>query len=137
MISLQEGIGKASCRSIPALDIYDALQQCSDILVKFGGHRQAAGLSILPENVDELRRRLTTLATHCLTTEDYIPILTVDSVVSLSEMNTDFLKQLECLKPYGMGNPSPVFACENLDLKDIRTLGKEAQHLKLKVAQGN
>ncbi len=137
MISLQEGIGKASCRSIPALDIYDALQQCSDILVKFGGHRQAAGLSILPENVDELRRRLTTIATHCLTTEDYIPILTVDSVVSLSEMNTDFLKQLECLKPYGMGNPSPVFACENLDLKDIRTLGKEAQHLKLKVAQGN
>lgn len=137
IISVQDGMGKASCRSIAGFDIYDALHQCSDLLVKFGGHRQAAGLSILPEHINELREKLTIIATNCLSEEDYIPILTVDSVVSLREMNVEFLKELECLKPYGMGNPSPVFACENLDLKDKRTLGKEAQHLKLKVAHGN
>ena len=137
MISIRDSMGKASCRSIPAFDMYDALNQCSDLLVQFGGHRQAAGLSILPDRIDELRTKLTAIANHCLTEDDYIPLLTVDCLVALQEMNMDFLNQLECLKPYGMGNSSPVFACEDLDLKDIRTLGKEAQHLKLKVAQNN
>ena len=137
IISIQDGIGKASCRSIPAFDIYAALHQCSDLLIQFGGHRQAAGLSILPEHIRELQVRLSDIAARCLTEEDFIPVLTIDTIVSLDDMNEDFLKQLKCLEPYGMGNPSPIFACEDLALKDVRTLGQEAQHLKLKVSQGN
>lgn len=137
VISIQDGIGKASCRSIPAFDIYNALGQCSDLLVQFGGHRQAAGLSILPEHIEELQARLSDIAAHCLTEKDFLPVLTIDTVVSLDDMNADFLKQLKCLEPFGMGNPSPIFACENLALKDVRTLGQEARHLKLKVSQGN
>lgn len=137
IISIQDGIGKASCRSIPAFDIYAALHQCSDLLIQFGGHRQAAGLSILPEHIEKLQVRLSDIADRCLTEKDFLPVLAIDTIVSLDDMNADFLKQLKCLEPYGMGNPSPVFACEDLVLKDVRTLGQEAQHLKLKVSQGD
>lgn len=137
MISIREGIGKASCRSIPAFDIYEALNQCSDILLQFGGHRQAAGFSVLPENIEELKGRLNRFAATVLTDSDYVPVLTIDSLLSLHEINTGFLEQLGCLEPYGMGNHSPVFACKDAVIEDIRTIGQEARHLKLKVRQNN
>jgi single-stranded-DNA-specific exonuclease len=137
MISIRDGIGKASCRSIPAFDIYDALSQCSDLLLQFGGHRQAAGFSILPEHIDELRVRLNHIANTTLTEADYVPVLTIDTLVSLEEVNAGFLEQLGCLEPYGMGNHSPIFACKDVEVKDIRTIGQEARHLKLKVSQKN
>jgi single-stranded-DNA-specific exonuclease len=137
MISIRDGIGKASCRSIPAFDIYDALNQCSDLLLQFGGHRQAAGFSVLPEYIDELRVRLNHVVNTTLTEADYVPVLTIDSLVSLDEMNAGFLEQLSCLEPYGMGNHSPVFACKDVVVNEIRTIGQEARHLKLKVSQKN
>ena len=137
MISIKDGIGKASCRSISAFDIYSALQQCSDLLLQFGGHHQAAGFSVLPEHIDELRLRLNRVANTTLTQADYVPVLTIDSLVSLDEMNAGFLEQLACLEPYGMGNHSPIFACKDVVVKDIRTIGQEARHLKLKVSQLN
>ena len=137
MISIRDGIGKASCRSIPAFDIYDALSQCSDLLLQFGGHRQAAGFSVLPENIDELKTRLNHIANTTLTQADYIPVLTIDSLLSLHQINTSFLEQLGCLEPFGMGNHSPVFACKDIVVEDIRTIGQDARHLKLKVNQKN
>lgn len=137
MISIKDGIGKASCRSIPAFDIYAALNQCSDLLLQFGGHRQAAGFSVLPDHIDELRVRLNHIANTTLTQSDYVPVLMIDSLVSLDEINTGFLEQLGCLEPYGMGNHSPIFACKDVEVKDIRTIGQDAQHLKLKVSKKN
>ncbi|AIF51457.1 single-stranded-DNA-specific exonuclease RecJ [Pelosinus sp. UFO1] len=137
MVSIRDGIGKASCRSIPAFDIYDALSQCSDLLLQFGGHHQAAGLSILPKHIEELGARLNQIANTTLSQADYIPVLTIDSLVSLNEINANFLEQLSCLEPYGMGNQSPIFACKSVEIKDIRTIGQEARHLKLKVSQEN
>jgi single-stranded-DNA-specific exonuclease len=137
MISIRDGIGKASCRSIPAFDIYDALSQCSDLLLQFGGHRQAAGFSILPEHIEELKVRLNHIANTTLAQADYVPVLTIDSLLSLDEINTSFLEQLGCLEPFGMGNHSPVFACKDIVVEDVRTIGQEARHLKLKVNQKN
>ncbi|HEY3423402.1 MAG TPA: single-stranded-DNA-specific exonuclease RecJ, partial [Negativicutes bacterium] len=133
MISVKDGIGKGSCRSIAGFDIYDALYKCADLLIQFGGHRQAAGLSILPENIAKLRERLNQIAAETLTEEDYIPVLNIDSFVPLEEINTAFLEQLSCLAPHGMGNPSPVFACEELLIADLRSIGQGGRHLKLKI----
>ncbi|MDF2634946.1 MAG: single-stranded-DNA-specific exonuclease RecJ [Pelosinus sp.] len=135
MISIRDGIGKASCRSIPAFDIYDALNQCSDLLLQFGGHRQAAGFSVLPEHIEALKVRLNHIANTTLTQTDYLPVLTIDSLLSLHEIDSSFLEQLNCLEPFGMGNNSPVFACKDIVIEDIRTIGQEARHLKLKVSQ--
>ncbi|MBP2663499.1 MAG: recJ: single-stranded-DNA-specific exonuclease RecJ [Firmicutes bacterium] len=133
MISIRDGMGKGSCRSIPAFDIYTALTHCSDLLAQFGGHRQAAGLSVPVSNIPLLRERLDSLAAKTLSAADYVPVLTIDSMLPLEEINATFLEQLACLEPYGFGNPSPVFACHNIEMKEKRLIGQQSRHLKLKL----
>ncbi|SDE59975.1 single-stranded-DNA-specific exonuclease RecJ [Sporomusa acidovorans] len=133
MISLCDGIGKGSCRSIPAFDIYMALNHCSDLLTQFGGHRQAAGLVVPAENIQALRQRLNDLAASTLSATDYVPVLTIDSVICLEEIGAPFVEQMACLEPYGFGNPSPVFACRDVALGEKRCIGQQSRHLKLKL----
>lgn len=133
MISVRDGVGKGSCRSIAGFDIYGALEQCADLLVQFGGHKHAAGLTIAAENIDALRERLAALAAATLTADDYQPVLNIDSRVALAEVNAALIEQLACLAPYGMGNPSPVFVCEELAVTGVRPVGQEGRHLKLRV----
>jgi len=131
MISVQDGYGKGSCRSIPAFDIYAALTQCSDLLIQFGGHRQAAGLTIAAQHIPLLCQRLQAIAAVSLSEADYIPVLNIDSLLPLSEINAAFVEQLSCLEPYGFGNPSPVFVCKDVELAEKRSIGQQSRHLKL------
>lgn len=133
MISVRDGYGKGSCRSIPAFDMYGALTQCSDLLTQFGGHRQAAGLTIPVNNIPLLYDRLNAIAADSLSASDYIPVLTIDSFLPLAEVNAAFIEQLSCLEPYGFGNPSPVFACRNIEFSEKRLIGQQSRHLKLKL----
>lgn len=133
MISLKDGIGKGSCRSIPGFDMYEALKDAADYLIQFGGHRQAAGLSIEEKHINELRQCLIAFAANHLQEEDYFPKIQIDSLIALEEVNASFLEEMACLEPHGMGNPSPVFASSQLRLADIRSIGQDGRHLKLKV----
>ncbi|VBB06043.1 bacterial recj exonuclease [Lucifera butyrica] len=133
MISSKEGIGKGSCRSIPAFDMVAALEQCRDLLLQFGGHRQAAGLSVEASNIQALHDRLNAIAQQSLSEADYVPVLHIDALLTLPEINNAFIEQLACLAPYGMGNPGPVFACNHLVLAGIRKIGQDGKHLKLQV----
>lgn len=135
MISIRDGVGKGSCRSIPGFDIYQALAACSDHLIQFGGHRQAAGLSLAADNIDRLREKLCALAAEWLSDEDYQPVLSIDSEIALAQINTAFIEQLACLAPHGMGNPSPVFASADLAVADMRPLGADGRHFRLRVKQ--
>lgn len=133
MISIREGVGKGSCRSIPAFDMYAALTHCADLLTQFGGHRQAAGLSIPEANILLLRQRMNDLATKTLASTDYIPVLNIDSILPLEAISASFLEQLACLEPFGYGNPTPIFACHNIGLREKRLIGQQNRHLKLKL----
>ncbi len=133
MISVRDGIGKGSCRSIPGFNIYNALGQCADLLLQFGGHQYAAGLTIDAANIDRLRERLSAIAAETLTAEDYQPVLDIDTRVALSEIDAALLQQLACLAPHGTGNPSPVFVCEQLAVTGVRPIGQDGRHLKLQV----
>lgn len=133
MISIKEGIGKGSCRSIPGFDIYKALAGCADILIQFGGHHQAAGFSVKEDAIDMLRQRLNDIAAAWLTADDYIPVLNIDTAVALDELDSAFLEQLACLAPHGMGNPAPVFVSENLAVAGVKPVGQDRRHLKLRV----
>lgn len=133
MISIRDGYGKGSCRSIPAFDMYAALACCSDLLTQFGGHRQAAGLTIPVDNIPVLRERLNELAADKLSENDYIPVINIDSYVPLKEIDAAFVEQLACLEPYGFANPSPVFACRDVVLGEKRLIGQQHRHLKLKL----
>jgi single-stranded-DNA-specific exonuclease len=133
MISVRDGVGKGSCRSIPGFDIYRALEQCADLLIQFGGHQYAAGLTVEAAKIDMLRDRLSAIAAATLTVDDYQPVLNIDTRVALTEIDAALLQQLAALAPHGAGNPSPVFVCEELAVTGVRPVGQEGRHLKLRV----
>ncbi|MDR3562738.1 MAG: single-stranded-DNA-specific exonuclease RecJ [Negativicutes bacterium] len=135
MISVRDGIGKGSCRSIPGFDMYQALTRCADLLIQFGGHQMAAGLTIEAAKIDEFRARLGSLAGEWLSDEDYVPVLAIDSELALAEVDAAFIEQLACLAPHGMGNPNPVFVSESLAVTDKRPLGQDGRHCRLRVRQ--
>lgn len=130
-IDKDTGMAKGSARSITGFDMYRALTHCQDLMDHYGGHQMAAGMTLSREHLPELARRMSTLAAEWLTPDDFIPVLQADMMCDFSEVNLESISQLELLGPFGMGNPSPRFVFKELALKDMRTIGKEQQHLKL------
>lgn len=125
---------RGSCRSIPEFHITDALDLCKDLLVRHGGHAAAAGFTVKNENLPELVSRLKSIAKEKLEGKDLRQTLSADMEVSLSELNFDVLKHLAYLEPTGYGNPDAVFVARNIRVKASRTVGSDAKHLKLTLA---
>ncbi|MBP3690436.1 MAG: single-stranded-DNA-specific exonuclease RecJ [Schwartzia sp.] len=130
VVSLQDGEGKGSCRSIKGFHLFDALTAAKDTLVRFGGHEMAAGLTVLPEKIDALRAALDAYAEEHLTEEDYVPCLALETELRPEEVTTDLVTELSYLEPYGMANPRPLFGCFGVEGFDVRAIGREGQHLK-------
>lgn len=129
------GEGPGSCRSISSFNIYQALQACSDLLIGFGGHRQAAGFSITAEQVPKLRSRLNQLAKEKLEKEDLRPQQRVDGDAELADLSFSLLEELEALAPFGYRNPRPVLKAASVEVDSFRLVGSNQQHLKLSVSQ--
>ena len=124
-----------SCRSIPGVDIHAALCGCAAHLVKFGGHKQAAGLTLLPEALDGFRAAMDAWLTENVDPNAYIPVQEYDTEVDFEEITPGFIASLEGLQPTGFGNPAPVFRTA-ATVVEARAVGAEGAHLKLTLAQG-
>ena len=135
LIALQEKRGKGSGRSIPSFSLYQGLKHCERWLDAFGGHDQAAGLVIQPEKIAGFSKAFEDLVKKQLREEDFIPRLQVDAWTRLDQINEDFLSELEILSPFGMGNPEPILAVENLTATESRLVGNG--HLRLRIKDGN
>jgi len=114
MLTTIDGVAKGSARSIPNFNIYEALQQCSDLLNHYGGHQAAAGLSINIANIPEFRRRFNLLASQQIKNDDLIPQIEIDSKIKLSDITPKFLRILHQFAPFGPENPRPVFLSEDV-----------------------
>jgi len=136
LISVDNGIGKGSARSIEGFDLHDALKQCEDLLIGFGGHKYAAGLSIAEENIPAFRERFESVAAGRLTPEQLIPKLTIDAELRLHEIDNMFLKLLRMFAPFGPLNTRPVFMSRNLQILGFPTI-VGGNHLKFKVRDGS
>jgi single-stranded-DNA-specific exonuclease len=136
LISFEGDVGRGSARSIPAFNLYSALTECSDLLLKYGGHSQAAGLSIQAENLDSFRERLNDIGHEWLTDDDLVPRVLVDAELNEEEISVELARELERLEPYGFGNPTPVFATRNMLVLEWRNVGADGKHLKLKLGRG-
>ena len=110
----KDGIAKGSCRSIPEFNMFDALTTCSDLLMQFGGHSIAAGLSLSLDNVSALKARLEQLVAEQLTPFDLQPKIRLDAEVSLSDLTKKFIDDLEHLEPFGNSNEQPIFYISNV-----------------------
>lgn len=124
-----ETTAKGSGRSIEQYHMYQGLCKVSDLLVKFGGHPMAAGLSLEKKDIDEFRRRLNADAE--LTEEDFVPKIWIDVPMPFEYVNEKIVQELKNLEPFGQGNEKPLFAQKSLVIRNARVLGKNRNVVKL------
>ena len=131
LVSLQDEIGRGSARSVPGFHITDALEACSALLDRFGGHAAAAGFSVRAERIDELRARLEQLAGEGLEAPGAPPPLEIDALVGPLDVNRRLIEFLDRLEPLGSGFPPPLLGCLGMTVVATRPVGRDKSHLKL------
>ncbi len=116
LVAVQDGVGKGSGRSIPAFDLHAALTECGDLLVKYGGHKAAAGLTIDPARMGEFADRFNAVARDRLTADDLMRVVRVDLALPIADVTADLERALRHFEPFGVGNPGPTFAAHGVRL---------------------
>ncbi len=134
VLSIDGDVAHGSCRSISDFDMLDALERCSDLFVRFGGHRQAAGLTMEAARVPEFRQRINAWADEVLHPDQLRPRLRIDGPLSLNGITHDLVRGLDAMGPFGMGNPRPVFHAAPVEIVDGPRTLKE-RHLKMTFSQ--
>ena len=137
LLSRDGDICVGSARSIPGVNIHEAMSTCRDLFIRFGGHAQAAGLTIEAKNVPEFKRRLSEAIREQDAPEAFIPTEEYDLELELSEMTEAFVDAFSAMQPTGFGNPAPVFCVRGVHTTDVRTIGKDGAHLRMRLAQGS
>ena len=129
-----DAIGKGSGRSISGMNLVNALQSCEDLLEKFGGHELAAGLSIKRRNLQEFKRRMSEYAKKCFAGAEPEQVLEVDCELEAREISLELANELCHLEPFGVANPTPVFALRNAVISDVTPVGMN-RHLRLTIVK--
>lgn len=135
VLGVENGVAQGSGRSIEAFHLLDALESMRDLFTKFGGHAHAAGLTLPESSLDTFRERLRAWAAERLTAEDMRPVVDIDAVIELPEINDALWQALEKIAPFGMGNRRPLFAARGVQLAGPPQIWKE-KHLRLAARQG-
>jgi single-stranded-DNA-specific exonuclease len=125
-----EGVSKGSFRSIPQVNIIETIAQCSELLVKYGGHSQAAGVSVANENLEKFYEKMSMLITKKLEGIDLTPEIKVDGELFADIIDFDLVEDLEKMKPFGQDNEEPIFIMRNLVILEKRTVGSGNKHIK-------
>ncbi|HTE47294.1 MAG TPA: single-stranded-DNA-specific exonuclease RecJ [Gemmatimonadaceae bacterium] len=134
LIALDGAEGKGSGRSISAFDLHHGLTQCADLLIRYGGHKAAAGVTIAAERVGEFAARFNEVAASQLTEDDLVPELRVDLELSLEHANEELESLLRHMEPCGIGNPSPLFVARKVKVSAApRVVGKDGLKVTLSV----
>jgi single-stranded-DNA-specific exonuclease len=134
VISVDGDVAHGSCRSIPSFNMLAALESCGDVMTKFGGHKQAAGLTMEARRIRELRGGVNAYADTCLTPDDLRPRLWIDGALSFRGISSQVASELTALAPFGAGNPTPVFRASRVEIVDGPRRIKE-RHLKMAFRQ--
>ena len=130
ILTTRDGItSRGSCRSIPALHMKNALDSMNDLFEQYGGHSQAAGLTMATKDIPELAARFDEYVSRNLRDEDFLPILNVDEIIHPAQISFDVAKEFDRFEPYGLGNPHPVLACKNVRGSSAKTMGRDNVHL--------
>ncbi len=136
VVSIEDGVGKGSCRSIPGINLHEVLKGCDDLLLQYGGHEYAAGMEIKEENIAQFKVRLNQVVKKQFTREIFQPKIKINQTISLDQIDKDLIKYLKNMEPYGHQNSQPIFASYNVEIAYMpRIVG--TKHLKLKFKQEN
>jgi single-stranded-DNA-specific exonuclease len=136
MIAISDGEGKGSARSIPGFHLCEALKECEHLLIRYGGHKYAAGLSIKPEHIEAFREKFKEVSRRELTYEDTVPKLNIDLEIELTDISEDFVQSIDTFSPFGPQNMRPIFLTRNCEvLGQPYVVGNN--HLKMRVRKGS
>ena len=134
VLSIDGDVAHGSCRSIPSFNMLGALESCGELMIKFGGHKQAAGLTIEAARIRELRARVNEFADDCLGPDDLRPRLWIDGALAFRSINEQIASELGSLAPFGAGNPCPIFRASRVEIVDGPRRVKD-RHLKMAFKQ--
>ncbi len=139
MIALDEetGRGRGSARSIRAFDLYAAVHASGHHLIEFGGHAHAAGFAIAQDQIGAFREAMNTRAMAELTQDDFVPEICIDSEIGFEELTVELVSDLDRLEPWGHSNSEPILVTTGLRVAEIKRIGKEANHLKMRMHTRN
>ena len=131
IFSLENGIAKGSARSIPSFDICKGLAKSRDLLLSFGGHKQAAGIKLKAEDLSAFAHAINEIVKGCLNESELQPVLEIDANVRLSEVTHELVAEFSLLEPFGMGNPEPLAGAKGLEVVSPKIVG--SKHLKMRL----
>ena len=133
LFSIKDSIAKGSARSIPPLHLFESISECRELLLGFGGHRQAAGLRLPADNLHAFRERMNSIVNRNLKEDDMVPTLEIDAAIKLSDVSFNLVNELSLLEPFGDSNREPVFGAKGIEILDRRIVGDN--HLKMRLKQ--
>ncbi|MFH1102658.1 MAG: single-stranded-DNA-specific exonuclease RecJ [Pseudomonadota bacterium] len=136
LISLQDGIGKGSARSIPGLDLCRTLDSCRNTLDRFGGHIMAAGLKIKSDNIQAFADDFEKAVAQSTRPEDFIPKITIDCKLRFDNISSELLDSLDAVKPHGTGNPAPLFMADDVHIVTSKIVGVKHRRMVLSQKPG-
>ncbi|MST61835.1 single-stranded-DNA-specific exonuclease RecJ [Peptostreptococcus anaerobius] len=136
LLCIEDGMAVGSARSIKGFDLFSALFQCKEFMVKFGGHEQAAGMTVREEDIENLRVKLNHVADYSLSNEDLIEEIKIEYEISEDSLNLEFVDSLHDLEPFGINNPTPYFLIRDCIVKSRYLIGKDKNHLKIGIEKG-
>lgn len=128
LFTISDGVARGSGRSVGDVNLFEAVESCSDLLIRFGGHAGAVGITLDAGNLDAFRDRMQEYLS-ALPLEDFEDRMSVSCVVDLSEVTVDSVSSLSVLQPFGQGNETPVLAVRGATMTDRRRRGEEGRHL--------
>jgi len=136
VFGVENGIAKGSGRSIEGFNLFEALQSVAELFTKFGGHEQAAGMTLTAAQLPELEVRLNAYASERLTAEDFKPLYRVEATLNKEAIRFELTDLLKKLEPFGVGNPKPLFRVNDLITEKVMTIGRVKTYLKVLASDG-
>ncbi len=133
VFSIKDGVAKGSARSIPSFDVHAGLNSCSRILGSYGGHKQAAGLSLPASGLDAFREMISRIVLDTIPADDLVPSIRIDAALRISEINSGLIDEIARLEPFGCENEEPLFGARGLEVSQARIVG--SNHLKMHLRQ--
>lgn len=133
ILTQNNGVYKGSGRSIEGFHLQQALAACEMYLESYGGHAQAAGLSLKAENLAAFRAKFAQTVRERTTNDSFIPQMVIDGEINLNDLNNDIFEEINKIQPIGTINPPPVFVCRGQTTTEIRTVGANGDHLRIKL----
>lgn len=135
LFSIEDGVARGSGRSVGTVNLFEAVEQCSDLLTRFGGHAGAVGVTLPAENLDALRERMDAVLSE-LPAEAFEDTGEVAATVSLSELDIDTVEQISILEPFGQGNRVPLLAATGVTMQDRAVVGRTGDHIRFTATDG-